>query len=96
MKYTKISPLGPREGKGTFDTFYDTKKYPKGQSQAEEANDAVIVDFVKDDDGIVYFEFYNTKAPEIKKYHQLEIQHFPFGVDVFDDTSAINIATSMF
>ncbi len=87
----KISPLGKRKGLGTFDTFFDTDKYEK-VAQAHEANDVAVVDFVQDDDGVKYFEIYHTKNPDEKTTYRLQIQHFPFGIDHFDDEWAAHYA----
>lgn len=95
MQYTKISPLGHRLGPGTFDAFFDTEKYVD-LNEAEKANDVVIVDFVVGDDDLVYFQFHNSKNPAEKKYHRLNYQHFPCGVDALDDNAAVEIAVSMF
>lgn len=93
--YTKIFPLGKRPSKGSFDDFYDTKKFDS-LKKSYDANDFVMVDFVKDEKGVIYFEFHHVKNPDEKKYHQLNYQHFPAGVDVMDDTIACEIAVSMF
>ena len=92
-KYTKISPLGPRKGSGTFDCWFDPDKY-KTLEEAEQANDYVVVDFVKDEHGIIFFELYHTKDPGAKRHYELEIQHFlPFmGIDAFDDDAAERLA----
>jgi len=95
MTYTKISPLGKRECIGTFDCFFDTKKFTSMQETID-AHDFVVVDFVKDEDEIIHFEFYNTKTPDVKKYYRLQIQHFPFGIDMFDDQAACEISSTLF
>lgn len=94
MEYKKIAPLGPREGTGTFDCIYDNQKYST-MKEAQAANDYVQIDFVKGEDGIIYFEFVYSKAPDIKRHQQLQIQHFPFGIDVMDDATAMNIANEI-
>lgn len=83
----KIYPLGKRSGIGSFDTFWDIEKY-KTLQEAISKNDVIIVDFVKDDDDIIYFEFYWSYNPEEKIYQILTIQHFPLGVDIRDDRLA--------
>lgn len=95
MTYKKIFPLGKRPSKGGFDDFYSTEKY-KSLEDAYHADDFVKVDFVTDENDIVYFEFYNVKNPDEKKHHRLEIQRFPFGIDVFDDQAACTIAPTLF
>lgn len=91
MGYTKISPLGARNGLGTFEMFFDTSKYISPDA-AQEANDVAIVDFVLNDDDVIYFEAYHIKSPEDKKHVRLQIQHFPCGVDVMDDQAACDLA----
>lgn len=93
MSYEKISPLGKRSGLGTYETFFDAALY--GQAQAIIAKKAVIVDFVKDEQGTIYFELYHAQAPEDKLYHRLMIQHFPFGVDTRDDHSSWELAKTL-
>lgn len=88
MSYTKISPLGPRLGPGTFDCVFDTDKYVSVDS-AVDANDFVKIDFVKNEEDIIFFEFSHSKLPNEKTYKRLQIQHFPFGIDVFDDNAAM-------
>lgn len=94
MNYEKISPLGQREGLGTFDTVYNEVKYPDKEKAFEE-KECVVIDFVKGEDGIIYFEFYHMKEPKIKKHHRLDIQYFPVGIDMFDDQNAMEIGMSM-
>lgn len=94
-KYTKIAPLGKRNSVGTFDDFYNDGKYNSMQ-EAWTAIDFVVVDFVQDEQGVIYFELYNKKAPEVKKYHRLRVQHFPMGIDVFDDRAAEDIAKTLY
>jgi len=93
MEYTKISPLGPRVGPGTFDFVFDTEKYK--MDQAIIANDGIIVDFVKGNDGILYFDAYDTKQPDIHEYLRLQIQHFPFGIDMMDDAAGFELGCSL-
>lgn len=95
MNYTKISPLGPRTGTGTFDCFFDTQKY-KAIDEAIAAGDYVQIDFVKDDNGTKFFEAFHMKNPTQKVRKQLEIQHFPFGIDVRDDNNACQMAEVLF
>lgn len=95
MIYRKISPLGKREGLGTFDTLYDNKLYTS-MEEAKEANDVVVMDFVKDEQDIIYIECYNVSSPEDQKRHRLNFQHFPAGLDVLDDSLACELATTLF
>ncbi len=95
MSYTKISPLGQRNGTGTFDTIFDSKKYTSMQD-AFSANDYVVMDFVKDENNIILFEIYHVHNPDEKKYYRLQIQDFPFGIDMIDDRLGVEIATSLF
>lgn len=96
MKYTKISPLGPRPGIGTFDCWWNTDRY-KSVVEAVAANDLVVVDFVQDEKGIIYFELHHTKDPEAKRHYELEIQNFipALGIDAFDDHAAERLAQKM-
>ena len=94
MKYTKISPLGNRTGPGTYDAIWNNKEY-NSLEEAEEKGKLVVLDFVKDENNTVYFEIYNSDNPEEKKYHRLNYQHFPFGVDALDDGLAIEIAETL-
>jgi hypothetical protein len=91
MGYTIIAPLGKRIGRGTFDTLFDSEKY-SSMEQADQAGDLVVINFVQDSEGIIYFEGYHTKHPDNKRYIRLQIQHFPFGIDIFDDAAAIGMA----
>lgn len=94
MKYTKISPLWPRRGPGTFDGVYGLKY--KTMEEAVEANDIVVIDFVKDENDIIYFQFYHTKDIKAKRYWQLQVQDFYMGVvDAFDDEAAMILARKM-
>lgn len=95
MAYTKISPLGPRVGPGSFDCFFDSTRYATMQ-EALSAGDYVVVDFVEDDQQIIYFEFHHSITPEERHHLRLQIQHFPFGIDMFDDQAAGEMATAMF
>ena len=95
MNYTTIAPLGLRTGHGTFETFYDNNIY-SSLKDAENDNNMVIVDFVKDEDNVIHFQFYNVRKPKDKKYYRLNQQHFPAGVDVGDDQAACRIAPSLF
>lgn len=87
--YTVISPLGKRAGLGTFETFWDSEKYPDVET-AIKANNCCIVDFVEKE-GTVYFQFHNIAHPDHKEYYRLNQQHFPFGIDVLDDNMACGI-----
>ena len=91
--YTKIYPLGERLGLGSYDTFYDTEKY-NNIEEAIKNNDCVIANFVSDENSIIYFEVMDSKYPDKAKYHCLNIQHFPFGVDISDDESCVELVNS--
>jgi len=93
--YRKISPLGTRLGFGTYDTFFDTSKY-RSIAEAEEANDLVIVNFVINDENVIYFEVFSTRNENKKEYLRLQIQHFPFGVDAGDDNAVAALAISFY
>lgn len=92
-EYTKISPLGKRDGVGTFDTFYATEKCENIEA-AIAANDVVIIDFVSKEN-ITYFAAYHTKEPGTIIYTRLDIQHFPFGIDILDDGRACDMAAKL-
>ena len=92
---TTIAPLGKRVGFGTYETFYDTGKY-KTMEESFKANDAVAVDFVKDDKGVTYFKIYHIENTEHYELYRLQIQHFPMGVDMFDDQWAAYYANQFF
>lgn len=95
MSYTKIAPLGKRCSRGTFDDFFDTEKYTCIPA-AWVVNDYVECDFVKDEFGIIYIECKHAQNPDVKKYHKLNYQHFPAGIDISDDTEVEQLAQSMF
>lgn len=84
MTFRKIAPLGPRTGPGTFDTVFRKETHPT-MEEALADNEVGIVDFVENEEGIRYFEAYYSKTPEIKYHRMLEIQDFPFGIDMIDD-----------
>lgn len=91
MNYTIISPLPNRKGKGTFDVIFSKKKYSTLE-EAEIADDYVVINLVEDENRVRYFEAYATKDPQHKRYRMLEIQDFPFGIDMFDDMNAMDLA----
>lgn len=94
--YEVISPLGKREGIGTYDTFFDNDKYGNDLEAATAVNDCVVVNFVIElvemgygvNDGSISFEAYHTRAIDDKIYSLLGVQHFPAGVDIMDDLEA--------
>lgn len=92
---TTISPLGPRNGPGSFDTFFDIEKYESMEASIK-ANDYVVVDFVRDQLQVKYFQAYHIQNPKVKRYEPLMIQHFPFGIDMRDDMTASILAVSLF
>jgi hypothetical protein len=94
VTFTKISPLGKRKGFGTFDCFFDTTKY-KSLEAATAMNDYVVVDFVEDERGLKYFCLFHSKKPEECIYQTLQIQHFPFGIDIMDDQTACRLADEL-
>lgn len=90
-----IAPFGkPQHGTGTFDCLYDTAKY-HSINDAFKANDYVEGNFV-DDEGILKIELHNTKNVENKKYHTLNFQNCPFGLDTLDDNIACELAVTLF
>ena len=94
-KYTVISPLGKRKSVGTFDDIFDSKKY-RTHAEAFEANDLIVCDFVTDQEGTIYIQAHHIAKPDEKKYHLLNFQRFPFGVDALDDRLAVEMATTLF
>ena len=46
LKYEKVNLFGTQKSKGTFDDFYNTKKYDSLQ-EAYDAKDYIECDFVK-------------------------------------------------
>lgn len=95
MELTKITPLGPRVGYGTYETFFDTVKY-KSMEEAKIAYDVAIVDFVKDEYGTIYFQVYSSLNPDEIFTHRLNHQQFPFGVDISDDREVCNLVAKIF
>lgn len=92
--FIKISPLGPRNGPGTFDCFFDTAKYTTIEESLA-ANDYVIVDFEQDENGAKHFNAYHCRQPETPYREVLNIQNFPFGIDAFDDQLACQMAQTI-
>lgn len=95
MAYERIYLFGKKESRGTFDDFFSTEKYATLQD-AYKANDYVECDFVKDEGGTLYIEARNVQKPDEKKYHKLNYQHCPAGIDVLDDSLGAEMACSMF
>lgn len=95
MTYEKINLFGPKGSRGSFDDFFDTKKYETIQ-EAYAANDYVECDFVKDEEGVLYIQAANVKNPAVQKLHRLNYQRCPFGLDVSDDHEGVNMAVSLF
>ncbi len=94
MPFIKISPFGPRLGYGTYETFFDKEKY-SSMEEAKFYNDVAVVDFVRDEYGIIYFQAYSTIDPETFLYHKLHIQLFPFGIDYRDDVEVCNLVAKL-
>jgi hypothetical protein len=94
VTYTKISPLGLREGFGTYDTMNDKEKHAT-MAEALLANEFVVIDLVQDSDGIIYFQAYHSKHIDDKLYFRLQWQHFPLGVDTRDDWAAMALGESL-
>lgn len=96
MEYTKIWPLGKdrEQPHGSFDCLYDLK-YPS-MKMAEENNDFVIGDFVRDLEGKIYIEWRHVRTPENKMRHKLQIQFFPAGIDTIDDYLACELGQNLF
>lgn len=94
MGYTKTDLFGRHESRGTFDDFFDTKKYSSIQDAYKE-NDYVQSDYVRDDDGALYIEAHHVKNPEVKKYHKLNFQRPVAGIDILDDNLAAEMSASL-
>lgn len=90
----KIKLFGERTSKGTFDDIYNSTKYATIED-AYAANDYAQCDFMKDKNGTVHIVVFNPKNPDEKKTHTLAYQNCPFGLDIFDDQSIVNLALSM-
>lgn len=95
MSYERIYLFGKKESRGTFDDFFDTTKF-KTLQEAYEANDYVECDFVQDETGTLFIEARNVKQPDVRKYHQLNYQRCPAGLDVSDDNAGCELAVSLF
>lgn len=95
MNYKKINLFGNTSSRGTYDDFFDIKKYNSLQ-EAYASNDYVECDFVLDDNNVIFIEARHAQIPEIKKYHRLEYQRCFFGLDIIDDNAGIDLATSLF
>lgn len=95
MEYEKIYLFGKRKSRGSFDDFYDIKKFNTIE-EAYNANDYVECDFVKDKGGWIHIEARHVQDESKKKYHRLNFQHCPFGLDVLDDSIASEMATTLF
>jgi len=94
MAYKKINLFGNKKSRGTFDDIFSTEKHPSLQ-EAYDSNDYVECDFVKDEKGIIYIEAKHVANPEVKKYHKLNYQHCPAGLDQLDDSIAFEMATTL-
>lgn len=94
MAYTKTALFGPKASKGTFDDFFSTEKY-RSLQEAYNANDYVTCDFVRNDDGVIFIECRHVMFPDNKKYHELNYQHCPAGLDALDDSLACEMAVSL-
>lgn len=92
-EYTVISPLGKRSGYGTFETFFDTGRF---RSIEEAKDDCVVVDFVKNSSGRIFFHAYRKDDKSRFSLYELERQNFPAGVDVADDNAACAMAENLF
>jgi len=95
--FTIIAPLGDRVGFGTFETFWDTKKYDHVEVAYVNC-DCVVVDFVKDKGGKIWFHFTDLAEPEHEVFYSLLVQKFnpDLGIDTRDDNAAVNIYNKKF
>ena len=95
MAYIKTYLFGKKVSKGTFDDFYDNKKYAT-MKEAYEAKDYVVGNYVRDHVGVLYIEAYHVSRPSERKYHKLIYQRPFAGVDVLDDMEGTKLAISLF
>lgn len=96
-EYKVIAPLGDRVGFGTFETFWATEKYPTVED-AFNNKDCVVVNFVQDNEGKIWFHFTDLAEPEHQLFYRLIIQHFDpkLGIDTRDDNAACNLYNMKF
>lgn len=92
--YKKIDLFGRHTSRGTFDDFFKTEKY-KTMQEAYEANDYVECDYVIDQNNIIYIEARHVKNPDVRKYHRLNWQYCPAGIDILDDQLACEMADTL-
>lgn len=90
MNLRIVHPFGEREGFGSFDTFFDEKKY-QTPDDAAKAKDCYPIDFAQDENGVNYLQGYHMGNPDYKISRRMNIQHFPFGIDVSDDALAVQM-----
>ena len=78
------------------DIFFNPKKYTyENRFDALENKEAVICNFVEDDERIIYIEIYHLANPDDKTYHRLHWQDPRFGLDVLDDREMCDIANNL-
>jgi hypothetical protein len=95
MKYEKIQLFGKQQSRGTFDDFFNTKKYDR-LKEAYDAEEYVQCEFVKDEDGALYIEARNVSNPDVRKYHKLNYQKPVAGLDISDDEAGCRLAASLY
>ena len=95
MSYETFYLFGKKQSRGAFDDFFDIKKY-ENLKQAYDAADYVHCDFVKNESGEIFIQAYNVSKPDEKKYHRLNYQHCPAGLDGLDDSLACEMAATLF
>lgn len=94
MKYETIAMFGKQKSRGTFDDFYDFKKFVCIE-EAWAANEYIKCDFVRDENGIIHIECRDSEEKLPPQYHTLQIQNCPAGIDILDDRLAERMAISM-
>lgn len=96
-RFTIIAPLGDRIGYGTFETFWNIELY-RDVDEAYAKSDCVVVNFVQDKGGKMWFHFNDLAEPEHQVYYSLLVQEFnpDLGIDTRDDNAAVNIYNKKF
>lgn len=92
--FKRIDLFGRHTSRGTFDDLYSNKKYSTMQ-EAYDANDYVECDYVIDENDIIYIEARHVKNPNTRKYHRLNYQNCPAGIDALDDRLACEMADTL-
>ena len=91
----KIYLFGKKKSVGSFDDFFNTKKY-KTYQQAKKNNDYVIVDFMIDKTDTIFVRLCHSQCKLAVKWYRLEYQNCPCGLDVLDDNNICQLAREMY